>query len=283
MTARLGLGTAQFGLAYGIANTRGRPSDAEVTAVLDAAVDGDIALLDTAPAYGDAERRLGAFASGSLPIVTKTSVGLDARASLVASLAHLRRERVHALLVHDRHALLGADGDALFAALVDLREAGLAAKVGVSVYHPHEADALLARYPLQVVQLPLNGLDQRAHTSGLLGRLAARGVEVHARSPFLQGLLLLAPEHVPAALAAARAPLVAFRARARELGLTPLQAALGFARAIPGVDVVVVGVDGVAQLREVVAAAPPVSPDDWIDLASPDLDVIDPSRWPAPA
>ena len=281
MTARLGLGTAQFGLAYGIANARGKPSDAEVKAVLDAALASGIALLDTAPAYGDAERRLGVLAPGSLPIVTKTSAGVGARASLAASLAHLRRERVHALLVHDRRALLGADGDALFAALIEVREAGLAAKVGASVYHPHEADALLARYPLQVVQLPLNVLDQRAHTSGLLARLAARGVEVHARSPFLQGLLLMAPELVPGALAAARAPLAAFRARARELGLTPLHAALGFSRAIPGVDVVVGGVDGVAQLREVVAASPPVSPDDWTDLASDALDVIDPSCWPA--
>ena len=279
MTARLGLGTAQFGLAYGIANARGKPSDAEVQAVLDAALGGGIALLDTAPAYGDAECRIGACAPAALPIVTKTCGDSDVRTGLAKSLRHLRREGVHALLVHDRHALLGPDGDALFAVLVELRDAGLATKVGVSVYHPHEADTLLARYPLEVMQLPLNVLDQRAHSSGLLTRLAARGVEVHARSPFLQGLLLLAPEHVPFARAAARVPLVAFRTRARELGLTPLQAAIGFARAVPGVDVVVAGVEDAMQLRELVAASVPLAPDDWSDLACDALDVVDPSRW----
>ncbi len=278
MTARLGLGTAQFGLAYGVANATGRPSPAQVQAILAAAAGFGVSLLDTAPAYGDAERLVGELAPGSLPIVTKTRGDLPVREGLLASLARLRRPRVDALLVHDRHALLGPAGDALFAELVAVRNAGLATRIGVSVYHPDEAGALLARYPLEVVQLPLNVLDQRALASGLLARLRARGVEVHARSPFLQGLLLMAPAHVPASLAAAREPLAAFQARARARGLTPHAAALGFARGVPGVDVVVFGVDGIAQVREAAATAPLVAAE-WADLACPDLAVVDPSRW----
>lgn len=285
MTARLGLGTAQFGGDYGVANPRGRVPRAEVRAILTAARAAGVALLDTAPAYGCAEQLLGELhsCSGPFAVVTKTAVDDRAdtvRRTLSVSLRHLRREQVDVLLVHDRTALLGAAGDMLFGALCRVRDEGLAVRIGVSVYAPAEADAIVARYPVQVVQLPLNVLDQRARSSGLLQRLSARSVEVHARSPFLQGLLLLDRGALPAGLADVEAPLAAFRARAAELGLTPLAAALGFSLATAGVGTVVCGVDGSVQLDEVLAArSAAVRADDFFDLAVDDPDLIDPSRW----
>jgi aryl-alcohol dehydrogenase-like predicted oxidoreductase len=285
VTARLGLGTAQFGADYGIANRRGRVPRAEVQAVLAAAHAAGVALLDTAPAYGCAEQVLGALREHSAPfaVVTKTAVGGDTdgvRPTLLASLRHLQRRQVDVLLLHDRRALLGADGDAWFGALCRVRDEGLAARIGVSVYAPDEAFAIAARYPVQVVQLPLNVFDQRARSSGLLARLAASAVEVHARSPFLQGLLLLEPDALPAGLGAARGPLAAFRARAADLGLTPVAAALGFALATADVGTVLCGVDGRAQLDEVLAARrAAVRTVDFADLAVDDPDLVDPSRW----
>jgi aryl-alcohol dehydrogenase-like predicted oxidoreductase len=287
MTARLGLGTAQLGGAYGLAGRGAAVPPAEVRAILQGARGHGIGLLDTAPAYGTAEQVLGSLQplAAAFAIVTKTPAGGGAagvRPGLRASLARLCAPRVAALLVHDRRELLADSGDALFAELAALRDEGLCERIGVSVYHPEEALALTARYPLQVVQLPLNVFDQRAHASGAGAELAARGVEVHARSAFLQGLLLLEPAAVPAALAAARRPLQAFRERARSLGLTPVAAALGFAAAVPGVAVVVCGVDSLAQLEQLAAARDgTVRPADFADLAVHDLGLVDPSRWPA--
>jgi aryl-alcohol dehydrogenase-like predicted oxidoreductase len=289
--ARLGLGTAQLGLPYGIANEKGRPDAAAAAALLAAAAAVGVEVVDTAPAYGFAEARLGALLPEGVAwrIVTKTMAAAApgaVRAGVEASLRRLRRPALAGLLVHDRRELLdagGPGGDRLWRELVDLREQGLVERIGVSVYHPDEVMRLLARYPLDLVQVPLSVLDQRVRSSGALAALAAAGVEVHARSAFLQGLLLLEPERVPAELAPARAPLARFRARVRELGCTPLQAALGFVAGSPGVGTVVCGAEAPAQVHELAAAlGTHVDAAAFADLACSDLAVVDPSTWPVP-
>ena len=59
MTPQLCLGTAQFGLAYGITNSIGQVSEAAVGQLLDQAGAAGIRWLDTAQAYGNAEAVLG--------------------------------------------------------------------------------------------------------------------------------------------------------------------------------------------------------------------------------
>ena len=288
--ARLALGTAQLGLHYGVANRTGRPARAQAAAILAAAQAVPVAFLDTAPAYGDAEALLGELLPPAAPVavVTKTPSGVAARpggvgAALAASLQRLRRPRVEGLLVHDRRELLAAEGEALWRALVALRERGVVARLGVSVYHPEEALALHARFPLEIVQLPCNVLDQRAWSSGLIADLASAGVEVHVRSAFLQGALLLPPEQLPPWLAHGRAAVAAFQAHAQSLGLTPLQAALGFVAALPGVHAVVCGAERPEQLAELVAGlGTRVVPGDFTRLASADRTLVDPSQWQVP-
>lgn len=282
---QLGLGTAQLGLDYGIANRAGRPDRATAAAILERAHRAGVRCIDTAPAYGTAEAVLGELlpAAGTWRLVTKTTGGAvpgDLGRALAASLQRLRRSTIAGLLVHDRRDLLGPAGDRLWAELCQLRDAGLVERIGVSVYHPDEVRTLLARYPLELVQLPLSVFDQRARSSGVLAALAAAGVEVHVRSVFLQGLLLMDPDRLPAALAAARPRLGTFAARARELGLSPLQAALGFVAGIAGVAVAICGVEAPAQLDELVAAlATRIEPEVFADLATDDLGVVDPSTW----
>jgi aryl-alcohol dehydrogenase-like predicted oxidoreductase len=279
---RIGLGTAQFGLDYGISNAGGCTPPAEVRAILSEALRRGVRVLDTAPAYGAAEALLGDLAPGGTPfeVVTKVPGGAEPRASLEVSLARLRRASVAGLLAHDPEDLLGPGGEAFFAALDALRAEGLAAHVGASVQRPEQAEVLLERFPIGLLQLPLNVLDQRALASDLLPRARERGILLHARSVFLQGLLLMEPEDVPAGLGRARPALAAFRARAAQLGCTPLQAAVGFVAAQPGVDVVLCGVSTAAQLGELLAEAPALDPLACADLALSDLDILEPPRWP---
>ncbi len=286
---KLGLGTAQFGLDYGIANRGGRTSREDARAVLARAAAAGVRWLDTAPAYGQAESLLGELAEevASFAIGTKTPAELAssprgaAREALLGSLDRLRRESVAALLVHDRADLLGPQCERIFEELAALRAEGLAERIGASVYHPEEADDLLERFPLDVLQIPLNVFDQRALRGGHLGQWKARGVEVHARSVFLQGLLLLDPHEVPAVLGTARQPLQAFHDRARSLGLSGLEAALGFVVALGQVDLVICGVDRPAHLEQLLAALRATIPPGALeDLAIEDRVILDPSSWP---
>ncbi len=289
---KLGLGTVQFGLDYGISNPHGQiPRDA-VAGILDAAAGRGVRIIDTATSYGESEEVLGAALhhDHDFAIITKTpmfaagAVGKRQIDALVegfhSSLSRLHCRTVFGLLLHRGANLENPGAERLARALEDVKRAGLVAKIGVSLHHPDEIDLALRYFTPDIVQLPLNAFDQRAITNGCLARLQGAGVEVHARSVFLQGLLMMAPDALPARLAAAVKPLRRFRSLAQEAGLTPLAAAMQFVRRRQEVDAVIVGVTSPSELEEIVDAFE--APDAGIDftaLAVEDGDVIDPLNW----
>lgn len=293
----LGLGTVQFGLDYGATNQSGRTPPATVRTMLDYAASHAVGVLDTAALYGDSESVLGQTLARPHPfrIVTKT-LALDATLSPTAAIAAVRdgflrslerlgEARLAGLLVHRPTDLLGPHGDALFALLDSLRSEGLVEKVGVSVYSPEETQQFLARYSIDLVQLPLNPLDQRQWQQGAIAALAERGVEIHIRSAFLQGLLLAAPETLPAGFAPLKPALLAWQRALQERQLTPLNATLGFLKGIPGLGTVICGATVAQEWEEIVttfAAAPSLPPDTFQHLAISDEQLIDPRNWPRP-
>jgi len=282
---RLGLGTAQFGLDYGVANAGRTPRD-ETAATLDEAARRGFWLLDTAPAYGDAEQLLGELgAAGRLRVVTKTSAKArsadDVARCFTESLARLRAAKLYALLEHQPARLLAPDGAQRFAALARLRDEGRIEKLGASIYSRAEIDALLARFPLDVIQLPLSILDQRLLRDGTLARLRARGIEIHARSLLLQGALALAPGALPPFLAPLAPALARVDAEAQRRGLTRVALAVAFAASLRELDVAIVGAASRAQLAELaVAAEIALDPGELAHLAVADPQRLDPSHWP---
>ena len=256
LAQRLALGTAQFGLAYGLNNQAGQPSPTEVAAVLAAAQAAGLTLLDTAAAYGNSEARLGELAgdNSTFELITKLSAGPPAQVAqhLADSLARLRRPQLYGVLFHAFGPLQAEP--AAWQALQAARAAGQVARIGVSLYHPHEAEWLLAQgWDVDLVQVPYNVLDQRF--AAVLPALAARGMEVHVRSAFLQGLLLREPEALPAFFQPLAPKIKRLRTLVAEAGVPLPAALLLFAAYAPGVARAVVGVDSVANLHENLAAA----------------------------
>jgi aryl-alcohol dehydrogenase-like predicted oxidoreductase len=129
--------------------------------------------------------------------------------------------------------------------------------------------------------LPLNIVDQRASLSGLLTRLQAHGVEVHVRSAFLQGALLMAPESLPAHLAPLRAVVRELRSACWARGWTAQQACLRFIAGTAGVDKIVCGVNSLAELDELITNLNDQHEDfDYLRFATNDSTLINPSKWP---
>lgn len=282
--SRIGIGTAQFGFAYGVSNKAGQTSPAEAAAILRRALEAGVRVVDTAAGYGTSEEVLGErLPTGPWRVVTKTpplKSPSDVREGLRRSLKRLRRPAVDALLVHNADELLGPDGPGVYRELQQAKDAGQVLRVGASVYTAEQIDALLGRYRLDLAQVPLNVLDQRLIVGGGLSRLKDRGVEVHARSAFLQGALLMPTAELPPHLARARAHFERFRLKARDLAMTPLEAALAFVLAVPEVDAVVCGVEGLAHLEEILEAATlSASGADWRGLAVADEAVVNPALW----
>lgn len=283
---KLALGTVQFGLDYGIANTAGRVSSGEISRILDTARDAGISMLDTAVAYGDSEERLGDAGIEGFSVVSKlpslvheTLIVADA---IRASLARLRQRSLHGLLLHRSSDLSGDGGERTYAALNALKDKGLVEKIGVSIYDPEELEPIIGRYDIDLVQAPYNVLDRRLSTGGWLARLKQTGIEVHTRSAFLQGLLLMPKSRRPERFAQWAPQLDAWDAWLAETGQSPLAAAVSLAISEESIDRVIVGVDNDAQLREIIAACGTLAPQAPLRLASNDERLINPAMWNAP-
>jgi aryl-alcohol dehydrogenase-like predicted oxidoreductase len=279
MLEKLGLGTVQFGQAYGVSNRRGQVPAADAAAILSRAAKAGIALLDTAANYGDAEAVLAKLNTAPFRIVSKT-IGL--KHGLEAVIARARQSatvlKADTLLVHAAFDLQGADGQALWTGLQRLRDEGVFRKIGISVYVADNPAQLASRFQPDVMQLPFSLLDQRLSADGTLARLAELNVEVHARSLFLQGLLFL--ETLPEKLRHAAPHLTKIRSQLRDAGMTPLGAALGFVLSRPEIAFGLVGVTSVTELNEIIAAAQRSVPElDWTAFALHDDVTLTPSLW----
>jgi aryl-alcohol dehydrogenase-like predicted oxidoreductase len=291
---KLGLGSAQFGMDYGISNASGKPGLDEVRRILEVARDVGVEVIDTAQAYGESETVLGALLWPDHPfrIVTKTRTLADAAAAQTSasqclvegfqrSLASLRQPSVYGLLFHRADDLAGDGARALVDVALALKDQRLVQKVGISVYTGAQIDTVLEKFVPDIIQVPLNVLDQRLVTSRHLQRMKQLRVEVHARSIFLQGVLLSEPSALPAYFTPYRRTLEQARDFARDNGLSPLQLALGFVASVAEVDVALVGVTSAHELRDISKAwnAGAGGPRDWTGLACPDEQLVDPSRW----
>lgn len=284
---RLALGTVQFGMRYGIANQSGQVSCEQARSMLKLATDHGIDTLDTAIAYGDSETRLGELGICNFKTITKlpalpeglADVALWVQDQVKASMARLGVSVLYGLLLHRSEQLLGPQGRALYQSLQELKDSGRVQKIGISIYSPRELDAICPLFPLDLVQAPFNLVDRRLHSSGWLRRLKAAGVEVHTRSAFLQGLLLMPGTERPAKFAPWSAVWASWHQWLADWRIVPVHACLAFALAHPEIDRVVVGADTPTQLQQLIDAANAPALPDFPDLACNDEFLINPSQW----
>ena len=277
---RLALGTVQFGLDYGISNQAGQVGDDALDDILTLARQLGIDTLDTAQAYGNAESRLGSRHSADFLLVDKLAPGIlatEVATSVDNSLRQLARPKLDGLLLHR-----GQDASpALFEQLMELQRQGKVGKLGVSVYSPDELDLWLSQgYPLQLVQLPANLLDQRFLRTGWLDRLQALGCEIHVRSLFLQGLLLMQPDLRPDYFQRFAQPLTRLDHWQPHLPL--LDKALSLIAALPQVSRFVVGVCHAHELAAIAAAyarRQTLSDTELAGLACDEPGLINPAQW----
>lgn len=277
------LGTVQFGLRYGIANTSGKPDLDQVEDILRVAADGGITALDTAAAYGDSEQVLGlamqraglarhfTVVSKVPPIPADTDPKAFILASLRRSLANLRLPVLPVALLHRE------DDIKHLPVLARMVGRGLIEGAGVSLDSmPYAMAGVAPAY----VQVPVNVLDHRF--DGLLAIRSWSARQSFIRSVYLQGLLLMPEDRVPAALSR----LLPYRRRLAKLGLPMNELCMRYLLSLPGRNSVLTGVDNAAQLRENIrlAAAGPLPADVFqaAGLLVPPLpeNLIRPKRWP---
>jgi len=304
---KLALGTVQFGLDYGISNSRGQVSKSQVKDILQQAWDLGINTLDCASVYGNSEQILGELAvSDNFQIISKIPALIPALSPtstneqnsindfFTQTLQHLHRDKIHALLFHQADNLLThPQKDQLFNQLQTLKQQGLVDNIGVSVYSPTQLQSIVQRYAIDIVQVPINVFDQHFITKDIIALCQQKQIKLHARSLFLQGLLLLEQEQLAPYFTPFKNKLAEFSQLAQHLNCSKLTLALAIATkdSLASscanneiIEKLVVGVCNCQQLVEIVeayhlATALNVSAKELFTLADQRTELINPSNW----
>lgn len=290
---RFVLGTAQFGMAYGIANRTGQPSYTVASSILRTAYDAGVRWFDTARRYGDAESLLGRIfgdlaIADSVRIVSK--LGCDPRSreavfrDIDLSLEFLGVDRLSALLLHEEEALDWWH-DGVGANLTAARNDGRVEWIGVSVYSVERALQALSIAEIDCLQVPANVFDRRMLKAGIFERGRATGKSIFVRSVYLQGLALAEGHSLNIHFPGAREASAAYATFCREHGVQRPRFAVDYVRwQAPG-TFPVIGVETVEQLVETLDAfsVEGMSPElrsEWDRLWPRDDDqLVDPRRW----
>ena len=286
--SKLALGTVQFGTDYGI-NSGIKVDPNEVTNIINCARNNDISLLDTAQLYGSSEKVLGDINTQDFDIVTK-SRGFYQEAitekeavfvinDLHKSLKLLKQKSLYAFLVHHGEDLLKPGGEMIFNQLQSLKKQGLVNKIGISAYIDNQLIEIIDRFDIDIIQLPMNILDSRLIDNGLLNKIYAKGIEIHTRSVFLQGLLLMNLDKRPKYFERWSSLWKFWNEWLADNKLSPLEASIRYMISKPEISRVLVGVDNKDQLQSIINAVDGNLPPIPKELSTNDPDLLNPGNW----
>jgi aryl-alcohol dehydrogenase-like predicted oxidoreductase len=290
---KLALGTVQFGIEYGITNQSGKTSLAEVARILEYAK-GKINVLDTAPSYGVSERSLGENNLQEFNVITKTPYiennCIEQRdlekieKYFFQSLEYLNTESVYGLLIHNSGDMLKKGAEYLYKKIWDFKKQGYIEKIGISVYNQMEIDLLCNEYSFDIIQIPINVLDQRLVKSGTLKRLKEKNIEIHARSIFLQGVLLNEISTLNSKFNEVIPLLSEYFSDLKKNNLTKIEGALSYINTINEIDRTIVGVNDLKQLDQIYNTYVKIRNEKrfCLDYAKYSCDkekIIDPRKW----
>lgn len=257
---RLILGTAQLGMAYGIANRIGQPGPQQAEAIIRTAWHQGVTHFDTAQDYGESESLLGCILDGfglaeTARITTKLhpDTRLLNKDEVLQAVAHsirvLKIPKLYCLMLHREHHLDFME-KGLGDILKNLIRDGYVEHIGISVYSPEAASAALDSDLIDIVQLPANILDRRFEKAGVFQTAIAKNKKIHIRSIFLQGLILMEMQDLPRNMSFARPVLQQLKTFAKEKNMTRTALALHYIKIKYPESCVLFGAEAPVQVLE---------------------------------
>lgn len=286
---RIALGTVQFGLDYGVSNKNGKVSKIKAYEILSYANRVGIDTLDTALVYGDSEKIIGQFLtqkSNQYNVVSKFNIQRgyvkeDVRKKIGKTLENLKQESLYGYLNHSFSNY--TDNSDVWTNLEKLKDEGLIQKIGFSLYDLDELQMIFdKKIPIDIVQIPFSVFDKRFE--GELPRLKSRGVEIHVRSIFLQGLAFLTMDQLSGKLIDAKPNILLLEKVSKKYNISKASICLNYVLSNENIDKVVIGVDSIDQLKENIDNLKDFHKllaleDDLKKIQIDDEDILLPYRW----
>ncbi len=270
------LGTVQFGLQYGV-NSVGRPSKEAIKGILAEAAKGGITTLDTSSAYGNSEEILGdcITPAENFKVVSKYPKGeIPVGEMFNSSLKRLKVDKLYGYLLH--HFEVYKYNPKVWDEFMALKEFGKVQKIGFSLYTPEELQFILDnKSPFDLIQVPFNIFDKKFLP--LMKEVHEKGVEIHVRSTFLQGLFFKDRESLPEKLKPMKKYLLQLDEFSKKSGLSISEIALNYNLQNPYIDGVLIGVDNLEQLKTNLASVKDTHID--IEIEVKEQELLNPVNW----
>ena len=283
---RLALGTVQFGHKYGFKNTVINKQK-EINKILNLLNKKKIKMIDTASDYSKSEKRIGKYSKknsfkiiSKIPkikskIITNKDI-LILEKKFQTSLKNLNRKKIYGLLVHSFEDILKQGSEYLIDFLRNLKKKGYVKKIGISVYNPNEFYKAIKIFDLDIVQFPLNILDQRF----LRIKLSSyKKIEFFARSIFLQGLLLQNYNNINSFFNPIKKKLIKFKKYLEKKKISQLEACITFALEQKNIGYLVFGVDSYDEFKEILKIKKSKEKNQFSKFAMNKSQYIDPRNW----
>lgn len=271
---------------YGIANRKGQVFQEEISAILDLAWENGIDTLDTAKAYCTSEESIGNYLKNKpenrWKIITKLSDSVKSIHEQIQDSTEKLTLFPSVVLAHSSELFIN---EKFQLELSIAREKRLFSKVGVSLYREKDInDVLVSGYKISVIQLPMNILDTRLFRSGILTQLYNKGIEIHIRSAFLQGLFYLPESDLKNKFSDVVPYIKKLKSIAMRAGLTLAELSLLWLITIEEVSKVLIGIENVSQLEEHLETlekkVDPTIFDEALSFNYENERILNPSLWP---
>ncbi len=246
------LGTAQFGLNYGINNTNGQIPNNEIFKILDFAFKNNIKILDTSPVYGNSEKQIGKYLEKNpdkdFKIITKISnTEISLEDQLKDSLGNLKIKKVETILFHSLDLFKKFENELPF--FIKFHKGKYFNQLGVSVYGNNQVNSVLEDGRIDRVQLPFNMLDNSNIREKIILRLKSDGKNIDVRSVFLQGLFFKPVHKLPKNLMTLKKYLSFLRKLSDESNYSIEGLSLNYVLSKSYIDHLIIGIDSLKQLK----------------------------------
>ena len=287
MKNKIILGSANFDQIYGIKKNFIKKS--EIKKLFDLALINEIKIIDTSPIYKESEKIIGLLNNNRFKIISKIpkppknikreNIKKWLKQNVMISLKNLKIKKFECLLLHNANSLLCKNGDEIYKGIRNMKISGFTNKIGVSIYDFNVLDKILKKFKFNLIQVPFNILDQRLVKEGWLKKLKKRKIEVHVRSIFLQGILLLKHNQLPKKLKKLNKKLMIWKNWLEKNKFSSLQVCLSFVLNQNQLDGVVVGYNSASQLNQILKFKKIHNNFTFPNLNIKDKKLIDPRKW----
>ena len=185
------LGGAQFGMKYGIANKNGEISSKNLRKILNYAINEKVHIIDTATSYKRSLKKISDISHND-NIKKKIKVIIKIKSTSILNPVKFRKlynsYNIYCLMAHSSEFFLKKS----FQKKIKLLKKNYHFKLGVSIYENKELLFLKKYYKIiDVIQIPFNIVNYKTFDTKVLNKLKKEKIELHARSIFYQGVLLM--------------------------------------------------------------------------------------------